>query len=139
MNSLRFFVFPCQEWKIAFRYLFTFSILPLLYPFIFPFFFPLSAATSVLASGGLAGLELLEVPAADLHVARVVVHALGEVLRGARAVVAPLALVRVLLVRLRVDLLRSGLGRRGGAAAEETADGVADGGAYRDTAVTVVR
>lgn len=77
----------------------------------------------VLASSSLAGLELLEVPAADLHVALLLVHALGEGLRGALAVVAPLV-----LLLLRVGLR---LGRRFGrcaaaAAAEEAADGVAD-------------
>lgn len=90
----------------------------------------------VLASSSLARLELLEVPATDLHVSRVVVHALSEVLRRARAVVAPLALLTLTLLHLRVDLLRCGLCRRfGGAAAEEAADGVADGGAYCDTTI----
>lgn len=77
----------------------------------------------VLASSGLASLELLEVPAADLHVAALLVHALGEGLRGALAVVAPLALL--LRVHLGLRGLRRRFGRRG-AAAEETADGVAD-------------
>lgn len=83
----------------------------------------------VRAGGGLAGLELLEVPVADLHVAAVVVHALGEALRGAGAVVV---LLLVLGGLLGLHLLGGGLG---GAAGEEAADGVADGGANGDTAI----
>ena len=86
----------------------------------------------VLAGGGLAGLELLEVPVANGHVAGMLVHALGEVLRGRLAVVAPFLLL--LGLGLRLDgLLGRGLG--GGAAAEETANGVADRGADGDTAM----
>lgn len=47
----------------------------------------------VLASSGLASLELLEIPVADLHVAAVVIHALGEVLGSAGAVVELLVLL----------------------------------------------
>lgn len=83
----------------------------------------------VRGSGGLAGLELLKVPVADLHVTAVVVHALGEALDRAGAVVVLLQLILGLLLSL--DLMRRGLRR---AAAEETADGVADGGADSDTA-----
>lgn len=62
----------------------------------------------VLASGSLASLQLLQVPVANLHVATVVIHALGELLRYASAVVAPLLLL--LLVGLgSLDLLRSRL------------------------------
>lgn len=72
----------------------------------------------VLAGSSLAGLELLEVPAADLHVAAVVVEALCKVLGGTGAV--------------ELLLLLSGLGLDGSssfgrAAAEEATDGVADG------------
>jgi hypothetical protein len=81
----------------------------------------------VLAGSGLAGLKLVEVPAADLHVALVVVHALGEVLGGTGAVVAVL-----LGLVLRGLLGLRGLGSRG-AATEEAAYGMADGGANRDT------
>ena len=91
----------------------------------------------VVAGGGLAGLELLEVPVADLHVALVVVHALGEVLGGAGAVVAPLLLLLVLLGGGRLVLLRRrGLAR---AAAEHAADGMADRGADRYAAVRRLR
>lgn len=82
-----------------------------------------SRLRGVLGGGGLAGLELLEVPAADLHVARVVVHALGKGLGGAGAVVAPFA---VGLLGLGGLDGRGLLGRRR-AAAEEAADGVANG------------
>lgn len=87
-----------------------------------------SLAGLVRSGGSLAGLELLEVPVADLHVAVVLVHALCEVLRGARAVVVVLVLGG-----------RGGggsSGSRGGfrrAAGEEAADGVADRGADSDT------
>lgn len=67
----------------------------------------------------LAGLELLKVPVADLHVAVVVVHALCKVLGGAGAVVVGLLLGS----GLGLDGGGSGLG---GAAGEEAADGVAD-------------
>ena len=84
----------------------------------------------VLAGSGLAGLELLEVPAADVHVALVLVHALGEGLGGAGAVIAPGAVVLGGGGGSRGDSLGAGVGNRGGATAgEEAADGVADGGA----------
>jgi len=47
----------------------------------------------VLPSCRLASLELLEIPVADLHVAALLVHALGELLSCALAVVAPLLLL----------------------------------------------
>lgn len=79
-----------------------------------------SASTClVLAGGSLAGLELLEVPVADLHVAAVLVEALCEVLGGTSAVV-------VLLLLLGSGLGLHGSSGLGGAAAEEAADGVAD-------------
>lgn len=80
--------------------------------------------------GLLAGLELLEVPAADLHVAVVLGHAVGEVLcvdLAASATVL-LALSGDLLGLLLLNWLR-------GASAEEAANGVADGGADGNTAV----
>lgn len=89
----------------------------------------------VLAGGSLAGLELLHVPSADRHVALVLVHAVGEALGGEGAVGAPLVVL---------GLLR-GLGRGLGgclgraATAEHAADRVADGGAYGNTTVHVVR
>ncbi|ROW10310.1 hypothetical protein VMCG_02123 [Cytospora schulzeri] len=84
----------------------------------------------VLAGSRLAGLELLEVPAADAHVALVLVHAAGEALGGVGAVGAPLV---VLLGGLGGGLGGGGLGA--GGAAEHAADGVADRGAYGDTTV----
>lgn len=74
----------------------------------------------VLTGSSLAGLELLQVPAADLHVAAVLVEALCEVLGGTGAVV-------VLLLLLGIGLGLNGSSRFGRAAAEEAADGVADG------------
>lgn len=62
-----------------------------------------------------------------------VVHALGELLGGGRAVAAELLAGSLVLGGL--DLLLLGLGGGGGAAAEEAADGMADGGTDRDTAV----
>lgn len=87
----------------------------------------------VLASSRLAGLQLLQVPPANLHVSAVVIHALGEACCRTRAVVAPF----VLLLRLGADLLLWLLGRGGGTAAEEATDGVADRRAYCYTAVEV--
>lgn len=84
----------------------------------------------VRAGGSLAGLQLLEVPVADLHVAALLVHARGELLgRGLAVVVAgPLVLVRGL------GLHRGLLGCGGlGGAAEHAAEGVADGRADGDT------
>jgi hypothetical protein len=83
----------------------------------------------VLAGSSLAGLELLEVPVADLHVAAVLVEALCEVLGGTGAVV-------VLLLLLGGGLGLDGGSGLGGATAEEAADGVADGRANGDTAMS---
>lgn len=82
---------------------------------------------------GACAYQLVQIPSADAHVAAVLVHALGELLRRAGAVVAPAA---VLLGRGGRCL--DGLGR-GAGTAEEPADGVADGGSYRDTAVVACR
>lgn len=67
----------------------------------------ITLATLVRASSSLAGLELLKVPVANLHVALVVVHALGESLRGAGAVVV--AVLVLLGGSLGLDLLGSRL------------------------------
>lgn len=65
----------------------------------------------VLAGGGLASLQLLEVPVADLEVALVVVHALGELLRGRGTVAAEVLCGRLLLGCLNLLLLRLCWGR----------------------------
>lgn len=85
-----------------------------------------------MSAGSLASLELLEVPVADLHVAVVLVHALSEGLGSTGAVVG--------LVVVPGLFLGSGSsldGRRssglGGATAEETTDGMADGGTDSNT------
>lgn len=73
-------------------------------------------------SGKRKTYQLLQIPPADLHVAALLVHALGELLRRPCAVVAPRAVVG--LRRLRLCRGR-GL-RRGRAAAKESAQAVAD-------------
>ena len=85
----------------------------------------------VLAGGGLADLELLQIPSTDLHVTAVLVHAAGELLRGVGAV--PVLLLLLSGLRLGLHLLDGGAG----AAAEEATDGVANAGAYRDTTVII--
>jgi len=72
---------------------------------------------------------LLKVPVANLHVATVVIHALGELLCRTSAVVLG-------LLALSLDVRRgsslNGRGRRA-AAAEEATDGITDSGTDRDT------
>lgn len=88
-----------------------------------------STSARLLVGGSLASLELLEVPVADLHVSAVLVHALGEVLRGSLAVVA----VAVLVVLGGSSGLRRGGNGLGGTAGEEATDGVAYRRANGDT------
>ena len=91
----------------------------------------------VLTSRLLARLKLIQVPPTNRQASLVVIHALPEIAH------VRLADLRGLVVRVHNGTLFSlshGLvGRRccclGGAAAEETADCVADGGAYCHTAV----
>ena len=83
----------------------------------------------VLARSGLARLQLLEVPVANLHVAILLIHALGELLRRSLAVIPPLLLL--LLLSLFRGRSRRGFGR---AAAEHAAEGVADRRADSDAA-----
>lgn len=99
-----------------------------------------SAQTStlghLLAGSSLASLELLKVPIADLHVATVLIHAVGEALGSTSAVVGVPGLV---LGGLSLD----GCSRRcgsglGGAAGEEATDGVADRRTDSNTAGRVV-
>jgi hypothetical protein len=82
------------------------------------FYLYVVSQSSLLARSGLAGLELLKVPVADLHVSVVVVHALCEVLGNTRAVVLVPGL-----------LLGSGLGLDGssglGGATEHATDSMA--------------
>jgi hypothetical protein len=72
--------------------------------------------------------QLVEIPVANLHIAAVVVHALGELRGGLGAL--PLLALRILCRGGRGLLLGW---RCGGAAREETADCVADGRADGDT------
>jgi hypothetical protein len=102
----------------------------------------------VLPRRSLASLQLIQVPATDVHIALILRHAVGVLLNVHRAgsrglLVGSRAVVEVGVhsaTRLDVGfggllvlslLLGSGLG---GAAAEEAADGVADGGTDCDTA-----
>lgn len=79
-----------------------------------PHIYTITACSAlVLARGSLASLELLEVPSADLHVAALLVHALGELLRGALAVVAPAAVVLLALLALGLNGALLRVGRRG--------------------------
>lgn len=89
----------------------------------------------VLASRGLASLQLIHIPSTNSQAALVLIHALSEVADLCLASSA-LILSACLLVLLcefgRGWLLLSG---SGGAAREETADGMADGRSYSDTAM----
>lgn len=99
-------------------------------PVFLPFY--IVVVSHLVPRSSLAGLELLKVPVADLHVAVVLVEALREGLGGAGAVVV--LRPRVLGRSSSLDLL-GGRSRLGGAAAEEATDGVANGGADGDTTV----
>lgn len=90
----------------------------------------------VLARGLLARLQLVQVPAADVEVALVLGHAVIEGLDVTSARAGRLALRhgRLLVLLSEVGALGRGLGGCGRAAAEETANGVADGRADCDTA-----
>lgn len=89
----------------------------------------------VVGGGGLAGLQLLEVPRASLHVALVLIQALSELLSVDVAVPG----LPVVLLWSGLGVVDSGLwGSLGGAATEETTDGMADGGADCDTAVSLL-
>lgn len=97
---------------------------------------PLTNVPLILASRRLASLKLIQVPSTDVQAPLVIIHALPEV--------ADLGLASASLRRGHVGLVllrevgRGGLlfsGGRGRAAGEESADGVADRGAYCDTAV----
>jgi hypothetical protein len=79
-------------------------------------------ARLVVLGSCLAGLQLLQVPVADLHVAILLVHAGRELLGGTGAVVG--VVVLVILGWRGLDL--SGRRLCGGAAAEHAADGMAD-------------
>ena len=96
-----------------------------------------SSSPLVLAGSSLARLELVKVPAADGKVALVLVHAAPEVGDVLCAHTRGLVLgvhggLAVLVLGERLVDGRSGCA---GAAAEPTADGVADGGTDCDTAV----
>jgi len=77
----------------------------------------------VLASSGLAGFQLLQIPIADLHVALVVVHALCELLCiYLTASSTPIALLGLLSLCLHSSIVLSLLSWSTASAAEEAAD-----------------
>jgi hypothetical protein len=96
----------------------------------------------ILASSLLAGLELVQVPATDIQASLVLVHALPEVTNlGLACAIGALSVVGSLLLVLlsevgRLSLLGSGFGGR--ATGEETANGVANGGADCYTTAQIV-
>lgn len=92
----------------------------------------------VLRSSLLARLQLIQIPPADGQAALVLIHALAEVVDVRLAGAALVGSLALLVLLREVGVLGRGLGGRGGAAAEEAADGVADGGAYCDTAAEML-
>lgn len=92
-----------------------------------------SSTTLVLARSLLARFQLLQIPPADLHVALVIIHALGEVLRiNITASRSPVALVLVSLA-LNAVIRRSSLSSRSRSTTEKTTDGMADRRANSNT------
>jgi hypothetical protein len=91
----------------------------------------------VLRGSRLAGLELIEVPAANVQTALILIHAATEVgdvrLAGSGSLVA-VGCVGAVVCRVGHGLGRL-LGRSRGAATEEAADCVTDRGTDGDTAV----
>ena len=100
--------------------------------------FPYYPLLLILARGLLACLQLVQVPAADGQVAVVLRHAGVEVLDVTSAHTGGLGCLRLLVLLCEVGVLGRGLGGRRAAAAEEAADGVADGGSDSDTAVVAL-
>lgn len=96
---------------------------------------PLQDPPLVLARRLLARLQLIQIPPADGQRALVLVHAPPEVANVGGAGAGAVVLLRRVVVGRHARLLGVGGRRRlgGAAAAEEAADGVADGGADGDT------
>jgi hypothetical protein len=106
--------------------------LPLLLPSSPPYLL-IASKILVLSSSRLTRLQLIQVPSTDRKGALVLIHALPEVIDIGRTSARGALLARVLSLLLLV--LHARLDGRSGrlstaAAAEETADRVADGGAY---------
>jgi len=119
------------------NYIHTSPSNPLLHLFLSRTATTLNIVHLVLARRRLTRLQLIQIPPAHREVPLVLIHALPEV---ADVRLARLRRLKVLVDGVLATLgLREGLGglgrggRGGGAAAEETADGVADGGADCDT------
>jgi hypothetical protein len=97
--------------------------------------FPHLPLSLVLTSGGLASLELIQVPAANGQTTLVLVHALAEVVDVSRASTALLLCRGVDAVLLgELSALGRCLSRRTAATAEPATDGVANAGSDCDTA-----
>jgi hypothetical protein len=82
--------------------------------------------------------QLLQIPPTNLHIPLVLIQTLREHLRIILTASRSIVIARVCVLSGLSDSVGSGLrfsGRRAGASAEEAADGVADGGAYGDTAI----
>lgn len=93
----------------------------------------------VLASSSLASLQLIHIPSADRHIARVLVHAIREAF-GRHSTVRVLLLVGVVVALLLLGG-RSGLGvgsLAGATAAKEATDSVANGGADGNSTVSKI-
>ena len=95
-----------------------------------------AVATAILSSSLLASLELIKVPAANVQVTLVLVHALTETL-DLLATHSRLLVGGVVVLRL-ADGTGLGFGGLGRAATEHAANGVADGGAYSNTTTTYI-
>ena len=94
------------------------------------------ARALVLTSSLLASLQLIQVPSANRQATLVLVHAGAELLDVSRARARRLHLCGALVLLCEFGVLGRSLGGCGGrAAAEEAADGVADGGSDCDTTV----
>jgi hypothetical protein len=92
-------------------------------------------------SGSLASLKLVKVPAANAHVALVLVHAVAEVadinLTGGVLVrgLGGVALVETVVHGLGLNRSLLGLSGSAGATAEEATDSVANGGTDSNTTI----
>jgi hypothetical protein len=91
----------------------------------------------ILTSRTLTSLELIQIPPTDINAPTILIHALPEIsnLRLTRtSATATLRIVRLLMLLREIRRLSWFGSGCGAAAGKETADGVADGRADRDTA-----
>jgi hypothetical protein len=92
----------------------------------------------ILASRGLASLELIQVPSTDGQATLVLVHALAEVVDVRRTCASRLHLCGVLVLLCEFRVLGRGFGGCGRAATEPAADCVTNRGSDGDTAVVML-